>query len=222
MRQWNRSAAYNRKRLMKRLLTFLALACISVAPVQTSAGVDLLQRMGAINPSLRSYTATMHAHVVLTSLLGFSADLVGTYYHKDPNLDKLVITQGLPGIAKQFSELYPHIESPARWSQIFDVTMMGDDGTTATFKLVPRKRGNIDHIDAMVDDKTATVKSMTWHYYNGGSAIMNNNYSTIDGNVLITSQTGKVDEPSYKGDISSTLSDYKINPPIDDKVFAQQ
>lgn len=206
--------------VMRRVL--LAAALAMAFPLPTQAGDDLLARAAAVNPNLHSYTATLHAHVALKSFPYLSTDLTGTYYHKDPNKDKLEITSGLPGIAQQFSKLYPHFVSPARWAEVFDVSKENDDGTVTTYKLVPKKRGNIDHIDAAINDKDATVSSMTWHYYNGGSASMNNKYSTLDGNQVVTAQSGNVDEPAYKGDINATLDNYKMNASIPDTVFEEQ
>ncbi len=189
--------------------------------MRADADGDLLARMAALNTNLRAYTATMHASVALQTFPFLSANLVGTLYHKEPNLDKLEITSGLPGIAKQFSKLYPRVESPSHWDRVFVVTLTRDDGTTAAFKLVPRKPGNVDHIDVVVDDKSATVSSMTWHYGNGGTATMNLVYAKVGDYLLATTQSGQVDEPGYKAAITSTLSDYKINPALPDSVFAQ-
>ena len=205
---------------VNRLFGILAIVAICLAlPGRGDADYPLLMRMAALNPNLHSYTATMHAHVALTTFPYISADLVGTYYHQDPNFDKLVITQGLPGIASQFSKLYPHIVPPAQWNQVFMVKLVSDDGSHTLFNLVPRKRGNVDHIDARVDDKTATITSMRWDYINGGSASMNNSYSSVAGNSVVTSQTGQVDEPVYKGDITATLGDYRINPKLPASTF---
>ncbi|HEV7178735.1 MAG TPA: hypothetical protein VGN11_02625 [Candidatus Baltobacteraceae bacterium] len=206
---------------MKALFVAAACALVALGSQPARAGDDLLARAAAVNQNLHSYTATLHAHVALTTFPFIATDLVGTYYHKDPSSDKLDITSGLPGMAKQFSKLYPHIVSPGMWSRTFAVTRGADDGTSTAYTLVPRKRGNIDHIDARIDDKTATLSAMTWHYYNGGSAAMNNSYSTIDGNVVVTAQTGSVDEPSYKGNITSTLDGYKMNPPLSDATFTE-
>ena len=207
---------------MRRVLLFVTAIAFAASPLSSHAGDDLLSRAASINPNLHSYTAMLHAHVVLTTFPFISTDLAGTYYHKDPNKDKLEITSGLPGMASQFSKLYPHIVTPQQWPAVFDVTRTGDDGTTTTYKLVPRKRGNVEHIDAGISDKDATVSSMEWHYYNGGTATMQNVFSNIGGNVVVTSQIGSVDEPSYKGKITSTLDGYKINPHIADSVFEQQ
>ncbi len=206
---------------MKRFFSLAAIVAYAVAPLPTQANDDLLSRAAAVNPTLHSYSATLHAHVALTTFPFISTDLVGTYYHKDPNKDKLEITSGLPGIASQFSKLYPHIVSPQQWPAVFSVKRGTDDGTTTTYTLVPRKRGNIDHIDAGISDKDATVSSMEWHYYNGGSALMKNTYSKVNGNVVVTAQTGSVDEPSYKGNVTSTLDGYSMNPTLADGIFEQ-
>jgi outer membrane lipoprotein-sorting protein len=191
-------------------------------PAATSAQGDLLARMSAVNAGLHSYTATLKAHVTMSTFPFLQTDVEGTYYHKDPDLSKLEITSGLPGIAQQFGKLYPRIEPPSRWNDVFNVRQVSDDGRTARFVLVPKKEGNVDRIDATIDDASATVSSMTWNYKNGGTAQMNEAYSMVKGYKVVTAQTGNVDEPSYKGTISATLSDYSMNPPLSDSVFAQQ
>lgn len=207
---------------MKRVVATLAMLASAALPITSSAGDDLIGRAAAVNPGLHSYTATLKAHVKLTTFPFIATDLEGTYYHKDPSMDKLDITSGLPGMAKQFSKLYPHLVPPGQWEAVFVVTKEGDDGKATTYKLVPRKRGNIDHIDASVDDKSATLTKMRWNYYNGGTAEMSNTYSTVSGHLVVTAQTGNVDEPSYKGDIDSTLTNYKFNPNLPDSVFQEQ
>lgn len=206
---------------MKRVALTLALLASAALPIASSAGDDLLGRAAAVNPGLHSYTATLKAHVKLTTFPFIATDLEGTYYHKDPSMDKLDITSGLPGMAKQFSKLYPHLIPPQQWNDVFVVSKLADDGKTTTYKLVPRKRGNVDHIDAALDDKSATLASMRWNYDNGGTAEMRNSYSTIAGHLVVTGQTGSVDEPDYKGAIDSTLSNYHFNPKLPDSIFQE-
>lgn len=205
---------------MKTLVTLLALAALGLAPVRTAAAGDLLGRMAAINPTLRTFTATMHADVTLKTFPFLNVHLIGTYYHKEPDRNKVVFTSGVPMVAQQFDKLYAHIESPSHWSQVYTVSVVSDDGQSTTFRLVPRKRGNVDHIDAVADDRSATVQSMRWNYDNGGFAEMRNRYGTVDGNLVIFSQTGHVQEPGYTADISSRLDNYTLNVPIADSVFA--
>ncbi|MGA8574684.1 MAG: hypothetical protein WB609_03215 [Candidatus Cybelea sp.] len=183
------------------------------------ASAALLTRMAAVNPDLRTFTATMHAHVTMRSFPFLSADLTGTYYYKAPDQNKVVFTGGVPLVAQQFDKLYAHIESPSRWNALYVVTPVSDDGASTRFKLVPRKKGNVEEIDATVDDKSATVTSMRWNYENGGYAEMTDRYGRVAGNLLVLSQTGHVEEPGYIADITSSLGDYKINPSLPDGLF---
>lgn len=190
---------------------------MNLLAVATAA--TLLARMAAVNPNLHSFTATLHAHVVMRSFPFLAADLVGTYYYKQPDKNKVVFTGGVPLIAQQFDKLYAHIESPSQWNDVYVVTPVSDDGKTTLFKLVPRKRGNVNHVDATVEDKSALVSSMRWNYDNGGYAEMANRYSRVEDNLVVTSQTGHVEEPGYVADITSTIGEYKINANVPDSVF---
>lgn len=123
-------------------------------------------------------------------------------------------------IGQQFDKLYAHIEPPSRWRDQYEVTVVSDDGSTTAFRLIPRKHGNVDHIDATADDRTATVTSMRWSYENGGYAQMANHYRRVEGNLVVESQTGHVQEPGYVADIKSTIDGYKFNPELPDEIFA--
>lgn len=188
-----------------------------ILAVATAA--TLLGRMAAVNPNLHTFTATLNAHVVMRSFPFLTADLVGTYYYEEPDKNKVVFTSGVPLVAQQFDKLYAHIESPNKWSALYEVTLVSDDGKTASFKLVPRKAGNVEEIEATADDETAMVISMRWKYSNGGYAEMTNRYGRVDGNLVVESQTGSVVEPGYSADLTSTIGNYKINPTLPGGVF---
>jgi hypothetical protein len=183
------------------------------------AAATLLARMATVNPDLHSFTATLHAHVTMKSFPFLAADLDGTYYHKEPDKNKIVFNSGVPVVAAQFDKLYAHIDSPSQWTQIYEVTTLSDDGRAARFKLVPRKHGNVESIDATVDDKSATVTSMHWNYSNGGYAEMTNRYGRVQGYLVVESQTGHVQEPGYVADIESTIGGYQMNTPLADSLF---
>lgn len=185
-----------------------------------SAG-SLLTRMAALNPHLDTYQASVHADIVMHSFPFLAPSLDGTYYHKEPSLDKLVFTGGLPGIANAFSKIYPHIDSASQWNRDYQVTIVGDDGAVTTFRLVPRKHGRVDHLDAVVDDKTATIASMRWDYNDSGYAEMRQTYVLVNGNYLVDKQTGHFERPGYNGDATSTFSNFKLNPPLTDAFFKQ-
>ncbi|HEV3153002.1 MAG TPA: hypothetical protein VGZ02_04295 [Candidatus Baltobacteraceae bacterium] len=200
-------------------LTTLAVPSRAQTP-SPAASASLLERMVAQSQDVQSYTASVHADIAMHSFPFISPSLDGTYYHKEPSKNKIVFTSGLPFIAKQFSKVYPQVESPSRWSTVYLVTTESDDAGYTTFKLVPRKHGRIDHIDAKVDDKTAEVTSMRWNYNDGGYATLDQTWGAVGGHLLVTQQDGHFEVPHYSADLKSTFRDFKLNAVIPDSVFA--
>ncbi len=195
------------------------LGATAQAQSPSSSPQPLLARMVAQSESVQSYTAAIHADIAMRTFPYLSPSLDGMYYHKEPSKNKIVFTSALPFIAKQFSKIYPEVESPSRWNDVYVVTAQGDADGMTTFKLVPRKHGRVDHIDAKVDDKTAEVTSLRWNYNDGGYATLDQTYGTVAGHLLVTQQIGHVEVPHYTADLKSTFSNFKINTPIPDSVF---
>jgi outer membrane lipoprotein-sorting protein len=205
---------------MRRLaILALALAMLGLPAPARSAGGDLYARMQAANASLRSYQATLHVDVKLNSFPFISPSLEGVAYFKRPDKNAVVFNT-VPVLAQQFKKVYPQIEPPSDWPELYDVTPGPDNGTTAQFRLVRKKNGRIDHVDVTVDDATAMVTSETYVYKDGGSIAFTQTYDQIDGDYVIASQSGKVDVPHYNANVSSTFSNYKLNVDVPDDVFA--
>lgn len=189
------------------------------AAAQTGNVSDLIRRMAAAQ-NVRSYTASVHADVAMHSFPYLSPSLDGMYYHKEPSKNKIVFTSGLPFIAKQFSKVYPEVDSPANWQQKYFVSVESADASYTTLKLVPRKHGRIDHIDAKIDNATTDLVQLRWNYNEGGYATLNQTYSEVEGHRLVTEQTGHFEDPHYNADVKSTFTRFKINADIPDSVFA--
>ncbi|MFN2460810.1 MAG: hypothetical protein ABR591_09015 [Candidatus Velthaea sp.] len=211
--------------MTKRLTPFIlaAVLALGAAPsvAETGSAGDVYIRMQKVNVNLKSYTAQLHVDVQTHSFPYISPTLDGTAYFKKPD-KTAVVFDTVPALASQFKKVYPQIEPPSEWPQIYDVTPLSDDGANAAFRLVRKKNGRIDHVDVKVDDKTATVTSMTYFYKdNGGTVTLAQTYDQIDGNYVVKAQNGKVDIPHYNADISSTFSNYKLNVNVPDKVFEQ-
>jgi len=192
-----------------------------VTASSASSQDSLLSRASAINPGLHSYQANIHADISMKTFPYLSPSLDGMYYHKEPGMDKIVFTSGLPGMAQEFSKVYPHVESPSGWDRVYVVTQEANDGRTTTYKLVPRKHGRVAHIDTSIDDATATVVSMRWNYNDGGYAELHQTYSLINGNYLVTGQTGHFETSLYKADVASSFANYTLNPSIPDAFFKE-
>lgn len=198
----------------------LALALTQASSAQNSSDA-LLQRLIDESGKVHSYTADVHADIAMRTFPYLSPSLDGTYYHKEPDKDKIVFTSGLPTIAKQFSKVYPQIPPPIHWKATFVVSTEGESDGVMTFKLVPRKHGRVDHIDARVDEKTATVVGMRWNYNDGGYANLDLGYTTIEGAPVYSQQSGHVEVPNYTVDVKSTFTNVKLHANIPDSVFTQ-
>jgi len=182
---------------------------------------SVYERMQKVNAGLKSYTAALKLDITSHSFPFLSPKLTGKAFYKKPDKNAIHFDQ-VPALADKFQSVYPQIEPPAEWNAIYLVMPGTDDGTNANFKLVRRKNGRIDHIDVTVDDKTATIATMTWFYKEeagGGSISLNQQYMPIGSNYVVKSATGHVDIPKFNADIVSAFSDYKINVAIADRVF---
>ncbi len=226
MRRWNRTQPGGVRTCMRTQTFFsgavaAAALLLMVSPAgQASTNSDnVLARLISANVGLRSFTAGVNADVVMHSFPYLSANLGGMYYHKEPSKDKVVFTSGLPFIAKQFSNVYPHVESPARWHDVYEISMERDDGMYTTFKLVPRSGGRIDHIDAKVGDKSGELAQLRWNYTDGSYATLNQTYGKVGAYRLVTRETGHFENPNYNADLSSTFSNFKVNVAIPDSIF---
>lgn len=202
------------------LMAFIGAALTCGAAGATDASTGVLRRMLALNSHLHAYTARIHVNIALRTFPYISPTLDGRYYHKEPGKDALVFAT-VPAIAKQFNKIYPRIESPARWNDVYSISFGGIESGTASFRLVPRVHGRVDHIDAKVDVNRGTISQMTWYYNDGGYAVLNEEYQQIRGNYVPSRQTGHVDVPHYKADVASTFSNFKLNANIPDSVFRQ-
>jgi hypothetical protein len=210
--------------MIRRSFAFLAAAAmlgLAAPALSASAQDDLYARMQRVNTGLNTYQADVTVAIKMNSFPYLSPTLEGKAYYKKP--DKTAVQfQSVPALAGQLKKVVGQMEPPSDWPRLYEVSKTGDDGNVATFKLVRKKNGRIDHVDVKVDDKTATVTEMTYVYKEsegGGSIKFTNQYDQIAGNFVVKAQTGKVDIPHYNADINSTFANYKINVPVNDAVF---
>ncbi len=199
------------------LAAAVTLAAIGAAPEPNADAV--YARMQSVNAGLKSYQADFHVDVTTHGFPYISPSLDGKAYYEQPD-KSAVVFETVPALASQFKKVYPQLEPPSQWSQVYNVTPVSDDGTTAQFRLERKKNGRIDHVDVTVDDATATVTSMAYIYKDGGTISFKQTYAVVSGNYVLKTQTGKVDIPHYSADVSSSYSNYKLNVRIDQQVFA--
>ena len=201
-------------------------APLSAAPQTGPAMLDehnngLFKRMIALNGGLRTYTAAVHLDVAMKSFPFISPSIDGNVYYEKPDKTAIVF-ETVPALASQFKKVYPRLDPPAAWMTLYDIAVMSDDGTTTLFRLRPKKNGRVDHLDVKVDDATATVRSYSWTYKDGGSISFDQSFTSIAGNYLPEKQTGHVDLPAYKADVTSAFSNYKLNVSIAPSIFDEK
>ena len=201
------------------LATLLLGALAGPAHAQANAADALLKRMAQVNPGLQSYTATAHVDIALHTFPYLSPGLDVNYYYNAPDKQALVFNT-VPVIAQQFQKVYPRLDPPATWPSLYNFSVIGGDANATMLRLVPKRHGRVEHLDVKVENATALPSSFTWTYDDGGSVSFDQQYVHVQGDYLIKLQTGKVDLPSYKADVTSTFSNFKVNVPVPDSVFA--
>jgi outer membrane lipoprotein-sorting protein len=191
------------------------------APVLLDAESNVVfKHMIALNASLRTYEATVHLDVSLKTFPYISPSLDGTAYYKKPDKEAVVFDT-VPALAAQFKKVYPKIDPPAQWRTLYDVYVLGDAAGTTTFRLVPKKNGRVDHLDVTADDAKGTITGYTWTYKDGGFVTFDQSYKSLDGNFLVDKQSGHVELPSYRADVTSQFSNYRLNVGVADSIFQE-
>lgn len=207
------------KLAVSRILSLAAAAfAFAFAPgMAANSPAALLQRMSAVNPNLQSYTASLHVVIALHTL-PLSPTLDGNYYFKRPD-KQAVVFDTVPVLAQQFQKIYPKIDPPSTWPELYDVTILASNGGTTTLRLTPKRSGRVAHLDVSVDDASAMPSSFTWTYVDGGTVTFDQEYIRVGGNYLVRAQNGKVNLPSYNADVTTTFKNFQVNVPVPDTVF---
>src|SRR5579883_3416361 len=200
------------------LTAVLLVISIRTADAANIGSNELFQRMEKLNADVKTYTASLHVDVAMKSFPYLSPTLDGNVYYEQPDRTAVVFNT-VPVLAEQFKKVYPNIEPPSKWLELYDVSVVGDTNGTTWFKLVPKNAARVDHVDVRADDKTATIVAMTWTYKDGGYVTLAQQFGTFAGHLLVNRQTGHIELPGYKADVSAAFSGYKLNVPIDERVF---
>jgi hypothetical protein len=211
----------------------IALGAVPVSGSPAKPGIDaapgvssrdagtLLHRMIDVNTKLRTYTADVTLDIKMTSFPYLSPELTGIVYYKQPN-KRAVVFDTVPALAEQAKKVYPKIDEPADWERLYAITAMSDANGITLFRLIPRKNGRVEHLDVNVEDTTATIKSYTWTYKDGGFVTFDQTFQVIDGNYLPDKLSGHVELAAYKATVTSALTNYKLNVAIADSVFVEK
>ncbi|MDQ2908598.1 MAG: hypothetical protein M3R44_04520 [Candidatus Eremiobacteraeota bacterium] len=210
-------------RFLYLIAAVLAVAIAGPAAASAPSSLDpansaLYKRMVALNGNVSSYEADVHLDVALRTFPFISPSLDGNVYYKRPDKE-VVVFNTVPALAAQFKKVYPRLDPPDQWTSLYTVTKLGDADGATTFRLVPKKDGRVQHLDVKVDDASAAPSSYTWTYKDGGFVTFEQSYTHENGAYLLHKQTGRVELPTYKADVTSNFSNYRLNVAVADSVF---
>ncbi|HEV3091132.1 MAG TPA: hypothetical protein VGX91_06745 [Candidatus Cybelea sp.] len=179
---------------------------------------DVLERMAARNPTLRSYRARVHVDIKMLSFPYLAPKLDGTSYYKRPDLF-VVVFDRMPGYAKGFGRLFNEIGNPQAWQQDQNVALAGDvilDGRpTVVLKLTKKIHSDIlDHTLAYVDESDYTLTQMEWYYTSGGKIAMTQQYRVEGQYSVLAQQHATIQIPHVRAVADANYGTYQTNVPI--------
>jgi hypothetical protein len=200
-------------------LGIVAWAAVAVPAVAATASMDLFQRALDPHPKLHSYTASAQLAAQMHNPLPLRKTFTGTAWYLEPNLK--IAFDNVPNSLKSFKELSVSAAAFEGTSAQYTVTPGADDGTTSTYTLVPKKAGaRVKQLTIKVDNASAKINQAVWSYTDGSQLTVTPTYSTVSGMRIASQQQISAHFPKYSVDGTLTLSNFKINVPVDPKIFA--
>lgn len=197
----------------------------ATAPAQQTDHRAIIAKMLERNPELRSFQSHVHVDVRMTSFPFYSPKLDGTSYFKRPSNYEVTFAH-VPPFAHGFDHFFSDMADPSSWERRFNITVVGErslDGRRVIeMRLVAKIRGMIDHTTVYVDPGTYTVSQLEWHYYNGGTIVMQQWYRTEGGYTLLSQQRASIDIPHVRASAQAFYTDYRTNVAVDDSVFRSE
>jgi len=179
---------------------------------------DIVARMAARNPSLRSYQARVHVDVRMLSFPFFAPKLDGTEYYKRPNFYEVVFDR-MPSYARGFQRIFNDVGNPLAWERDQNVTLAGtaslDGRPMLVLRLTKKIHSDIlDHTLAYVDAGDYSLARMEWYYTSGGKITMSQTYRMEGSYSVLSQQHATIAIPHVRAVADSTYGSYQTNVPI--------
>lgn len=199
----------------------------SASPVVSSAtpdtAQDVIDRMEARNVGLHSYTVRVHVRM-RTSIPFYDPNLDGTTYYKRPD-SFAVIFDRVPGYMKSVQKLFDDVGDPTDWQKDSNIRLAGTVQLNGRLmlELVLTKKIHSDQLGdtiAYVDPNTYELPQMEWHYTNGQTIVMTQDYQEENGFSVVTHQHVSGNR-RIRATGDATYEQYQTNVAVDNSVFTQ-
>ena len=209
-------------------LSVLAGAFAAAEPQRSQAfdAVAIMDRIQARNPSLQSFQAPVHVDVRMRTFPWLAPKLDGTAYYKRPDNYEVVFNR-VPPYAHGINKLFGDIGDPAAWRRDYDVAFAGVQtagGRTALALRLTKKIHSDQLADtiAYVDPSTYQVVRLDFHYTNGGTISMTQDYRDQGQYNVIVAQHADIHIPHVSAVADATFGAYQANVAISDEVFTKK
>lgn len=180
--------------------------------------VPLFAQLANEDPSLRSYSAPLHARVAIHKLITFHLGMNGTVYFRRPDHFAVAIDS----VPEKYRKVFAELGTPRTWPMTYDMQVTGVDnnGGEKVYHLcgTPRTADDIDHMVADVGDPGAPVKAV--YFMRGGGTIdSTTDFTTVGTWQVPKSQHADIDVGGVKLHVDLDYGDYEVNGQISDAVF---
>jgi hypothetical protein len=178
------------------------------APFTTNAAYRQLVKNWA---GIKTLSSDIAVQTKPQGFLPISLTLRGHTYFEAP--DKFTtVFEDVPGLLKKMVAERPSIAPPQAWPDVYDGTIVSDEGGKSTIRLVPKDaESKLDHIDATVNDTTGFVEKYDFEGKNGAATTTYNIYTFVLGHALVSFQSGVARGHGYAADVTTSFSNYEIN-----------
>lgn len=179
---------------------------------------DVVARIAAQNAAVHTYRARVDLKLRLRSFPFLSNRLSGKTFYTHPGRYRLVLDRP-PSYAKGFEKLCSDLADVTSWNAKYTIALAPEeqfDGKRElVLRLVQRVRGMIDHEDVSVDPESWRIDRIVWHYYNGGTIAMTQEYRPVGPFMLLAGQRADIAIPHVRAVAEAVYSEYRTNVSFD-------
>jgi len=201
------------------MIPIFAIAAFTIA--------DVLSGMEKQATGLKAYAVPVTIEAsVRKGFLSIPVALSGERYFAAPDKEALKLDNGVPAIAKAFSNVYASLGTPLTWPETYDLQVVTPDHSTArpAYELrgTYKRASNVDHILLDVDVATYDPVEVRWFYRNGATIVMTVQEESVGNFRLPKAENVDVNFPGYSGHATIEYGAYAVNIAVPPSVFINQ
>ncbi len=182
-------------------------------PTAASSAESIVELIVNRNPGLKSYVAAAHLDLRQVSFPYLHPVLDGHAYVLAPGYTTFDYPH-TPFYLKGLTKFQGAFGDATRWPRCYDMTIV-EQPSAYSLHMVPKIQGEIAFIDVLLGLDGA-INHVEWHYRDNinDRLVLNQQYSTVDGHNVVTSQTSDVTLHHIRARGTQTFSSFEFNVPV--------